>query len=180
MSSASKERHEFLKQHGICIDCGQEAALPGKRLCGLCSFLRNESSKNWRLKCKQERLCIRCKKPLPEGYTKVKCEDCNRLTNNERLEREAALKQNGICISCRKRKVVEGSIRCEVCRNKIRENALISMGNLKNSRKKAGLCVECGRNKPAYGMMTCQECLDRHRLYYRQKRKEKREKCVTV
>jgi len=88
LSRRWKER----KEQGLCVSCGKEPALPGQVRCPDCAEKHNESSKKYYRErdngrqvahnkeraqiWKDEGLCWRCGRTLPEGYDGNYCPTC--------------------------------------------------------------------------------------------------------
>jgi NMD protein affecting ribosome stability and mRNA decay len=45
-----RERYERLKAEGMCVECGQKKARPGKVMCERCAYKNNQNAKRWQLK----------------------------------------------------------------------------------------------------------------------------------
>jgi hypothetical protein len=78
----------------------------------------------------------------------------------------------GRCPCCKKSKKEDGFVRCENCREKIR-NQKISPDkrkeynkNLYQNRISKGLCTKCGQNPHVSNKKLCQICLDKTAIYH--------------
>lgn len=91
-----KERYEFLKAHGICVQCGQEYALEGITLCAKCREKNN--------------LARRGKKQRP-----LTAEQKARKNQNAKETRQNRI-ELGLCHICGKVKAVPGLKVCSDCR----------------------------------------------------------------
>jgi len=59
-----------------------------------------------------------------------------------------------ICVSCGKREVEDGNIRCKKCAEAQKK----SKKNLYESRKILNICIYCGKKKPKKGKLFCSKC----------------------
>lgn len=157
-----REEYRYYKEHGICVDCKQEDAVPGKTRCLYCSSVRAEQSQKRRDRLtKEEReeknrikreksqalrdyrkangLCDICGKPVYKNYSKC----YEHYIHFKRYEKKRREKKNkgyaelGLCRICGK-PTVEGKKFCEVhleqYREKMRRVQAIRMEKLKNGK----------------------------------------------
>lgn len=93
-----KENHDswyWYKEHGICPCCRKENSAPGRTRCYKCIDILREGSHKNRKKPTREQLDDK-KEKSKIAYQK--------------------LKENGICVNCRKRKALKGQVLCNECR----------------------------------------------------------------
>lgn len=136
---ANKSRYQWLKEHGICVQCGQRDAFHGYVRCPECIEKSNiASAKCWndkekrikyiehnrkrgkqlREERKNEHLCMICGKALPEGYEYSTCIWCRRKRSEKRRTGRGygeAFRERieaGTCMYCGE-KIVEGYKFCE-------------------------------------------------------------------
>lgn len=95
-----KELYDFRRQYKMCVDCGKRKAIRGETLCIWCKDWRAE----WRERKQAEMSAdeIAADKARKAEYQKA---------------RRARLIEQGLCVSCGKRKV-ESFQRCAWCRSK--------------------------------------------------------------
>lgn len=135
----NKSRYQWLKEHGICVQCGQRDAFSGYVRCPECIEKTNiasakcrddkekrikynargtERRKQLREERKNKHLCVVCGKSLPEGYKYSECIWCRK----RRSERRRSGRDCGeafreriearVCMYCGE-KIVEGYKFCE-------------------------------------------------------------------
>lgn len=137
--SYDKTRYQWLKEHGICVQCGQRDAFQGYVRCPECIEKVNESSakcrddkekrakynKHEREKRKQlyeerknKHMCTICGKKLPEDYKYSTCVLCRKKRSEKRRtgrnygEAFRERIEAGVCMYCGD-EVVEGYRFCE-------------------------------------------------------------------
>lgn len=181
--------YEYYIGRGRCPKCwGKNPVMPGKRVCAVCASKKSESLKKRRTLRREQGLCTRCGKPLPEGSKYVQCEVCRayigtfRAFNKRRYE---GLKAAGKCVKCGGW-AEPGRTMCRKCLedHKAYEQ---SYGDAYKEKKRArreaykavGLCIDCGA--PTDGEHTrCKRCrdmrMDSVRKYRINKRFEKQAK----
>lgn len=73
------------KDGKCCISCGKQdrRTREGKTMCAKCAAKQCEATKRYYHRMKSDRVCTGCRKPLPEGYDKTRCEECLRLNRSE-------------------------------------------------------------------------------------------------
>lgn len=118
-------RHEYLKQHGICVKCGQSDAKKGHLHCQQCINNVSIDGSIRRERRIAKKLCARCGTKIDSG---ILCNACNekKLANDHRKYQFCI--SNGICTICKRRKTMDGQRTCPVCQEKARQ---------RNARKKA-------------------------------------------
>lgn len=139
----SHERYEWLKEHGICTNCGQEDAVTGTTLCPECAVKRLEqNAKYWRSLSAETRQKIVQKK-----------------SGQRRALREHR-KSLGLCVMCGERKAVDKKLYCIECLIKIRrKNKKYYDARRMKTNFKEGLCCRC--NEPAVpGQKLCKKHYD--------------------
>lgn len=154
--------YEWYKSHGICVQCLQHDAAPGRVRCESCLAKNAEGARKSRAKIqsisqaerhrklrerrKEQGLCIWCGKPR-SCYSSVFCVDCrikNQRKNNarrngiERSERPAY----GMCYRCGK-SILPGNRLCDECKrqsiaNLPAERNIIQSWKIDNNRVFAG------------------------------------------
>ena len=133
-SATRRENAGYKKRIGICVDCGKEEAEPGKNLCWKCEEKKSQTDKNRRQK------------------------HLENLRLND-LDRYYRLKEQGICVYCRKRPSVPGKTKCSFCLSKIRNRRNERRTNLNRSEWVSfGICYTCGKNKVIPGHGVCEDC----------------------
>lgn len=159
--------------------CGKVKAVQGKVMCAECA----EKSKVYRQETREflrnMGLCPRCGKNKLFGDEK-ECPECSAMMyeiNQRSRERRSItamdyyrkdivrLKSEGLCRSCRKRKVAEGHTYCSVCLVKHRERGRIYRRKKDNAidrseRPNYGLCYICGEPLDREGNV-CVKCADK-------------------
>lgn len=142
------DRYNFLKVHGICVQCGQRDAAQGYVRCPECiEKLTVASAKCWEDEGKR-------KKYNERGKQRIK-------------ELREQRKKESLCIACGKQ--VKSGIYCDWCKNKRNARRRIgrSQGELFRDRIEAGVCMYCGKRVvPGYKfceihLKTRQECIKR-------------------
>ena len=140
----NREIYNWRKENGICVRCGKEKAYKGSVNCLECRMEHRESSKQSHYKHrddegylqhraetskktfykrKQQHICIRCGKQMPDSTTTNMCERCKVIVNRNERERahEAGvlpntLRGNGTyCAICRKPVEEHGKKLCNKC-----------------------------------------------------------------
>ena len=137
-----RERYYWLKEHGICVECGQEPAYKGLTRCICCranaidaasDYKRRHPSTPEQLEAyrvsiknlyhtrKEAGLCVKCGKPAQEG--KTRCGRC--LAKDRQRAAEKRLQQGkipkdvamgmGLCCYCLKHPVMPEKKVCEAC-----------------------------------------------------------------
>lgn len=140
----AKERYKWLKAHGVCVQCGQQDAAPGRTRCLVCADKKNQGSIRYHYEHREDLLV---KKRVRSKAL--------------REERKAA----GLCPICGKRKPKQGRVNCPYCTARINKKGEIR-------RRKAGVmprymmgngeyCFRCG--KPSYGEKLCPSCMESSR-----------------
>ena len=140
----NREVYAWRKENGLCVNCGKEKAEKGYSKCLQCRMDHRESSmkshykhrndegylqhkaetsKKTFYKRKEQHICIRCGKKMPDSVTTIYCERCKVIVNRKDRERahEAGvlpniLRGNGIyCAICRKPVDKQGKKLCSKC-----------------------------------------------------------------
>lgn len=137
--NCNKSRYQWLKEHGICVQCGQRDAFPGYVRCPECiekatiTYARCRDDKDKKAKYnaherergkqlyeerKIKHLCTRCGKQLAEDYKYFTCDSCRkRRTEKRRTGRDYGESfreriKEGVCMYCGD-EVVKGYKLCE-------------------------------------------------------------------
>lgn len=151
-----RERREWLKSRGFCVDCGKNKAEPNRVRCFECAEkanrrssakyhenieARREQSKQRYQERKDQGICVRCSRPAEKG--KVMCSVC---LAQQRIKDEKKRRENGLlpmwmrgdgyhCAICGKDTSKAGDKLCPVCleRNlKLAENMRKSVDSSKH------------------------------------------------
>lgn len=131
----------WYKSHGICTDCGQEDALPGKAVCRCCHARRIEYNKKAWEKNREHLIPIQ---------------------NARRRELYKARKEAGLCTRCGKHPPETRKVKCTAC---LRKNAAVHMrtahqnGVVSREQWVADKnCFTCGKHPALPGKKLCQSC----------------------
>ena len=174
----SKYTYERRKQEGLCTRCGK-VLTNDKKMCEECLEKEKVKTRETREFYKSLGLCPRCGRNKLFGSEK-QCPECSaKMYESNRKSREKRnlnlkeyykkdikeLKENGLCRSCRKRKVAEGHTYCPICLAKHREygrkrrmvNSKSGIG--RSERPNYGLCYFCGEKIDTDGR-TCSRCAE--------------------
>lgn len=146
--------YQWYKQHGICVDCNQENALPGITYCRCCKARRieynrtewekhkdrlipinREHKKSLYWQRKEAGLCTRCGKHPPETG-KAKCTACLRkdaAVHMRTAHRNGVVSReqwaaDKICFTCGKHPALPGKKLCQYCYSK-------TLATIANARK---------------------------------------------
>lgn len=150
----NRERYAWLKEHGICVDCGHENAAKGKSRCLVCASVKNE------LSIKSQRKDIEKTRELHKQHAR---------------ELRQRRKESGLCQWCG-RPTVNGKV---YCTEHLAKRAASNM----DRRRKHGIiarslmgdgyhCTFCGKDVAKYGDKCCPECLERERKWSSEQRKK--------
>lgn len=134
------ERYDWLKEHGICVNCGQEDACIRSIYCEKCGEkFYNRNRKNYLANI--------------EEHKKRNREYSKRLY--------AQRKEKGLCPKCGK-KAVDGKTLCLSCLVKQRKRKDPRWNNSveRSMRNDVGLCYVCGKPLQKYDKL-CDDCHDR-------------------
>lgn len=151
-SEYNKQLRQHYKEHGICVCCGRNDAVPGKTCCADCAaknvqrtrasqqknrdrIAYNAYMKELRQKRKEQGLCQQCGKPTING--KVFCTEHNAV---RRLRAERRRRKNDIMPRC-------------------------LMGDGYH-------CYFCGATVAKVGDKCCPDCLERERQWSAEQRKK--------
>lgn len=176
----SKTTYENRKSKGLCVKCGKAQAIQGKVMCTECAEKQKIYQREIREFFKNMGLCPRCGKNKLFGDEK-ECPECSAMMyelNRKSRERRNVtamdyyrkdiqrLKEQGLCRSCRKRKVAEGHTYCSVCLVKHRERSReyarkkSRIGLERSERPNYGLCYTCGNPLDRDGRV-CRKCAEK-------------------
>lgn len=140
-SEYDKERYIWLKEHHICVNCGNEDADYKSTLCFKCKEKIYKRNNDYYLKNKQ------------------KIDDRKR---EYRRKQYHIRKENGICTKCGKRKVCRKSttlcIDCYI-RQKRRKDKRWNNDIDRDDRVGLGLCYICGKKLNKHNVL-CDKCLE--------------------
>ena len=103
-SEYCKNRYYWLKQHGICVECGAENAEKGRVHCRKCAKTNQEYSTIW-------------------YYKKIMDDEIYKNTHNEKVnqsiqKRREYRRENGLCTQCGKELIDKKYKKCKQCREK--------------------------------------------------------------
>lgn len=171
MYDAEKIRANRLYYLGIgkCPRCGGANPVePGRASCRECALKQADKRHQLRARRREEGLCTRCGKPLPEGSKYLQCDVCRayigtfRVFNKRRYE---GLKEAGKCVKCGDwaepgktmcRKCLDMHIAYEKGNEALRENKRARRAGY----RAAGLCIDCGEPVREEGHTRCKRCRD--------------------
>ena len=170
-----KERYEYRKSIGICVECGREKASDKAIICESCREKRNRSRREDRKFYQSLGYCPICRQNRIVGDEKT-CPECRIKRNKyaaKTLEKEstkqrinkygrrryAELKEKHICPHCGKRKAAPGRVSCGICLNKANNRAKAKRNAIpRHSREYTNLCIQCGKLPRMNDGKLCQEC----------------------
>ena len=160
----TKEKYYILKEQGLCVrGCGRKAR-EGKTMCAECAEYGKTYQDENRKWARKKGLCPKCLKNRLFGEEKT-CPEClayMAIVNKKSREKGfknshewyvvdiAKLKKQGLCRSCRTKKVAEGHTYCPTCLSKKRERRRRYYQNEtknfipRSERRSYGLCYRCG------------------------------------
>lgn len=126
--------YAWYKSHGICVQCMQYDAAPGRVRCEVCLLSNAEGAKRHRAKMQS-----------------VSQADRSRKLRESR-------KEQGLCIWCGKPQSSYSRVFCADCRIKNqRKNDARKCGIARSERPAYGMCYRCGQ-AISPGEKLCQEC----------------------
>lgn len=175
----SKKQYEQRKKDEICVRCGKKPSEENRVMCKDCLEKMRKRNVDNRAFYKKHGLCPRCGKRKLFGKEKT-CPEClaeaeiarkrwvqNKGGASEWYKKDIArLKENGLCRSCRGRKVVIGKTYCEICLIKKREKGRIyrmekaKCGISRSERPSYNLCYTCGAALDRDGRV-CTKCAEK-------------------
>ncbi len=147
---------QFWRQRGLCTECHAQDAftMAGRALCGECArksreakarkyefqspAIRFRNREAYQMR-KENRLCVKCSKPLEPGNNRVRCLSCTRKLSRHDKQKvfEKPLRgDNGICWMCNKNPIEPGRECCAECYPKMRDNMLKAQRESTRRRKK--------------------------------------------
>lgn len=135
------ERYDWLKQHGICVNCGQDYACVGSALCPECSERKYEKNREYH-------------STHPEEHKK-RCREYNKRIYAER-------RAKGLCTKCG-RKAIDGQTLCLECSVKRRKKKDPRWNNdiERSMRPELGLCYVCGKSLNKWDKL-CDDCHEKY------------------
>lgn len=140
------ETQLWYKEHGICIDCGQEKVWHNSPRCRICLAKRADYARIYR-------------------ETHKMTEEQRQKHNAKVRERKKRLKENGVCVQCGKRKVTGNHISCDYClakdRRKARQKA-DKQGKIPSFMRGNGYCSLCLKPVPN-NEKQCERCKENSR-----------------
>lgn len=125
--------YDWYKSNGICIQCLQYDASPGKVRCEVCLAKNAEGARRYR----------------------AKMQSVSRAEKSRKL-RESR-KEQGLCIWCGKPRSNYSSVFCPDCRLKNQHKNDARKGISRSERPAYGMCYRCG-NDILPGEKLCQKC----------------------
>ena len=128
---------------GLCIQCGQEPAAPGRAVCDRCAAKRRGAERARYARGKASGKKYGGRDP---GAKRKSARAASR-------KRDRARRASGRCTRCGRRPPAEGGATCERCRA-VKQDA---ERELYAARRAAGLCVRCG-GQTSYGGSRCSPC----------------------
>lgn len=176
----SKNTYQNRKEKGLCVICGKVPAREGRVACKQCAKKQEDYQRKTREFRRNLGFCSRCGKNKLFGKEK-ECPECVAMmyeSNRKSRERRnvaamdyykkdiARLKEQGLCRSCRKRRVAYGHTYCENCLVKHRkQNKEYRIRKEKNwlersERPNYGLCYTCGKPLDRDGRI-CIKCAEK-------------------
>lgn len=142
MSRYDKDLYEFYKRNKICVNCGQEKAVSNRVRCFECLEKGRERARARVLAETSEQREIRLAKM--KEYRK------------NRIEK---LKEQGLCINCRKPQCSLSTVYCIDCAIKNqRRNNKRKTGIDRNERKNYRMCYICGEHLIHKQNALCDKC----------------------
>ena len=137
-----KEEYEWLKSHGMCVNCHNKEAMHGSIYCYECwekSYDKNGKYDKEHIQENRERMKVYGKK------------------------RYAELKAKGICTKCGKHKAVDGETLCLSCKAKKNSKKDPRWNNdiARSMRPSLSLCYVCGKPLNNYEKL-CDSCHEKH------------------
>lgn len=138
------ETKEFYEKHNLCRRCGKNKVYGTDRYCFECRAYYNEYNRKYIENSPQDR---------KEKYKKRRSE--------QRKEVYYRLKEQGICVCCRKRKALPGKVSCGVCSEKnklVKELKRNPKQNTFEYRLENGLCYFCGEPLKDKTKTICLKC----------------------
>lgn len=152
---SSSDRYYWLKEHGICVNCGCVEAEPNRTMCFDCAERARSRDKKYRIKKKNDN----------PNYLKERA-----ASDRDRYNRHKA---NGICVRCAK-KATHGMYcyehfirerRRSINRAQQQRNERHDRGLIPEYRSANGLCFYCGNPIEDYlkktGCKACAACREK-------------------
>lgn len=174
----AKEDYNRKKQNGLCVDCGKPSDT-GECRCSKCKERNIAFQRENRREAKKSGLCIKCcKRPVATGYSK--CPECleaetvyvrpeesmkrKRIRDTKaQKEKRRIARENGICVTCLKRKTEDGHSECPICLAKARKRDMAlrrKRGKLSYElARDMGICTRCKKNVATHGKV-CESCFE--------------------
>jgi len=172
-----KSTYKNRKEKGVCVRCGKKPPREGKVMCYECAkkakIYRQETRKfllglGLCPRCGKNKLfgdekeCLECRAMMYEINRKSR--DRRNITAMDYYRKDIKrLKEQGLCRSCRKRKVAEGHTYCSIClARKLERDREIrkrkeKVGLDRSERPSYGFCYTCGEPLDREGRL-CKKC----------------------
>ena len=178
----SSERYRYLKEHGLCVQCGKSKDNGGV-LCKACRRKKSEYEKSYRKMMKELSICTSCKKVKVPGDETI-CPECRAKDSNNharyrekhrekirkrnnylRNKQKDEFRENGVCVWCGKRNATPGYKSCSICRAKRRDaqrNKYVKIHPINREEwPRYGWCYRCG-DPVMEGMQLCEKCYEQN------------------
>lgn len=180
---AKRERYIFRRSNGLCVDCG-EKAVENKCRCVVCGERNKDTLKDEYWFFVKMGICTKCGK-YTAAPGRRKCEVCLAKDAESHMKRRESqgnknsghaeymkrkreeARENGICRSCLKRKVMPGWSMCHECasknRRKLRELHREQGHVTYTEAIENGLCTCCRHERSTHGKL-CDTCYEKSML----------------
>ena len=103
-------------------------------------------------------MCLECADKERDTDKSKRKQNLQSMRSRDRLKYHR-LKEQGICVYCKKRLAVQGKTKCDKCLAKIRARRDVNRSDIHRSERVSyGICYICGKNNviPEHGV--CEEC----------------------
>ena len=103
-------------------------------------------------------MCMECADKEVE-YSRNKRLKNLQSTRDKDLKKYYALKEQGVCVYCKKNPAIAGKTKCAKCLAKVKNRRNSKKCDLERSERIAyGLCYICGKEKVMPGKGVCEKC----------------------
>ncbi len=143
-SRNKKALREKRKEAGMCVYCG-ELAISGKIACEQCHARSLKTSKKYRNKVLNSKLCIRCKVDVSYQSYKI-CQECRR---KELAAKSKAYLEFGMCKTCGRKPIrAPDKTLCQYCYDRLKNNRKIRRQTLRQEvlNHYGAICSCCGES----------------------------------
>lgn len=136
---SEKQDRAWYIQHNVCPKCGKQDSftLSGRVLCADCADRASQKQRerlstpearkadsmkvmSYQNRLRENRLCLRCRKPLEPDTKYVRCPICRAISRNKR---EPTWIDPDLCHACHKAPPIEGKKVCQACYERLCRNA---------------------------------------------------------